>query len=876
MSRLALKRVHAYDPHMHSEAQDAQDICQKQTAPVSILVVEDDPPVREFIENALSREGYNVMSAQEGGIALQTLLIHRFDIIITDLVMEPMNGIALLEEALRIWPWLGAIVFSGLMDDEKKLQLERLGVRTLINKPASRAEILEAVNKEATLIQQRFAGEKPISLLQIQNQLSILRENIRTAVEADSLEQALSNLSRDLGQAIPSIATAILTRQNSGENAILVGTLQRCVSDTFIDSLRALIVKRFNLLSGETVREDITLTSSGIAMDNQRGIETPEKTLTFPVINNGVITGLLAMVPAEGYRCSDADISFLYHAANHLTTVLVAFHRIRELAVRDELTGLYNRHHLQDEITSIWQMAVRYGFSIGVLIIDIDHFKSINDNYGHLVGDHVLSEMASIVQSTCRGSDLIARYGGDEIVIILRDTDLNSLGKLARRLVEAVRKHVFFAGKHDVHCTVSIGAAGYKAIDGNLPSSDVLFARADEALYAAKHNGRDRSHIWNAQEKNENPTNKTGEDSDGESPEASMPVPSVLVVDDDRSVLKVTEVLLEMEGYQSKLFEHGQEAFEAIAADPGTFNVALIDLNLNDMNGLKLIEQINSVDHAMVKIVITGEATLDNAVKSLRHGAYDFIQKPIQREVLRLTLHRALEYHRLRVENEEYQHNLEEMVRRKSAELTKALERTQTSFDFTLRAMAAMLDAREHNTGAHSQRVQEITSLIASDFRVDPQTLADIRQGALLHDIGKIAVPDDILLKEGPLNDEEWATMRKHVETGYQLLSQSEDLKGAAELMLCHHEAYDGSGYPRGIKGDTIPLGARIFSLVDAYDAMRSNRPYRQGFDRETALKEVRDHSGTQFDPQVVDVFCKRIDEIENMGNWDAITETQE
>ena len=834
-------------------------------SPINVLVLDDDNTLCELIEQCLTQCGCNVMTAREGGKGLQILLSHRFDVIVTDLMMEPMDGITFLEEALRIWPWMGVVIISGFAVGEARTRAAAIGVQTILDKPLSFAELTRSVMDEAERMRNRIAGSNSASLDHIQYQLNILRENTRTAMEATSLEQALGNLSRDLGLALPSVATAILSRQEKDGKAIMVGTLHRAVTQSFVGKVEELIQTRYQRLTGSAIPEHTRLQVSGIAVSDH-GIDDPGNAFTFPIISSGLVTGILAFVPPTDYVCSESDISFLYHAANHLTTVLIAFHRI-ELAVHDELTGLFNRHHLQNELPTIWHLAARYGFSTSIMILDIDHFKLVNDYYGHPAGDGVLRELAGITRQVCRNSDLIARYGGDEIIVLLPDAAPASLGKLANRLIEAVRTHVFCQNTQAIHCTVSIGAAGSRTGDGAMVSSETLLARADEALYVAKRNGRDRSYIWTEAETTAaSPDMPAGDHASGTG--AGTAAAHVLVVDDDSSVLKITQMLLEMDGFTSQLFETGKAAHEAVTANPGRFDVALIDLNLNDMNGLDLIKAISTIDNMLVKIVITGDATLDNAINSLRHGAYDFIQKPIQLNQLRITMNRAIEYHRLRVENQEYQQNLEEMVRQKSIELTNALQRTRDSFDFTLRAMASMLDAREHATGAHSQRVQDITCMIARDFGMHEKQLADIRQGALLHDIGKIATPDAILLKEGPLNDEEWTIMRQHVMTGYELISKSPDLKQTAELMRCHHEKFDGSGYPNGLKGDQIPLGARIFTLVDAYDAMRSDRPYRKGITRAAAIAEIRRNSGTQFDPAVVEVFMRRTDEIENIGNW--------
>jgi len=496
------------------------------------------------------------------------------------------------------------------------------------------------------------------------------------------------------------------------------------------------------------------------------------------------------------------------------------------------------------------------------MMIDVDHYKSVNDTYGHKIGDEVLREVSGLVRSAFRSLDLLVRYGGDELVVILPDAAPDCLASLSRRLLDLVREHAFGTDSHALHCTVSIGAAGINLGDDVDVDGETMLARADEALYAAKRNGRDRYVIWSKQ----TPWQALGE----KNTPADRPPPSsnprVVLVDDDPVVTQIMEKLLLAEGFALRAFTNGPDALAAVTAAPNEFQVALVDLHLDGKSGLELIKEFHQAAPLMVKIVITGDATLENAVESLRHGAYDFLQKPVRGPMLCLVLNRALEYHRLMAENRQYQQNLEARVQLKSQELTGSLTRTRKALDFTLHALTSMLESREQETGAHGRRVQEITCLLARDFGMDESQLAEMRQGALLHDIGKIGTPDAILLKQGPLTDAERVVMREHVKTGYDLISSSPDLKAAAELMLCHHEAYDGSGYPRGLRGEQIPLGARIFAVVDAYDAMRSDRPYRQGMSRSAALAELKRNSGSQFDPVVVETFLKRIDDIEKIG----------
>lgn len=170
-------------------------------------------------------------------------------------------------------------------------------------------------------------------------------------------------------------------------------------------------------------------------------------------------------------------------------------------------------------------------------------------------------------------------------------------------------------------------------------------------------------------------------------------------------------------------------------------------------------------------------------------------------------------------------------------------------------ALAAALDAREHETGLHSKRVASHTMVLAKRFSEDAAMLRQVYWGALLHDIGKIGVPDAILLKHGPLNDAEWDSMRQHPEIGRRILAEVPHLKQASEIVFCHEERFDGSGYPRRLKGDDIPLWARLFAIIDTLDAITSDRPYRKGLGFDVAAAEIQRMSGSQFDPLAVEAF---------------------
>ncbi len=856
-------------PNMSEESAPQRVESNANGTPTRVLVLDDEPALRDVVSRSLTMSGCTVVTAADGCEGLQTLLSQPFDVIVSDLMMEPMDGITFLTEALRIRPWLGVVVFSGYIQPHIRDRAHELGVTTILEKPISYAQLIAGVQEEARKTRVRLTDPNHAALAYMQQQLGLMREISRAAVESPSLPEALQRLASGFSGILPTAATGIFSLED--EQAMLVISLVETVSPDFVRAMEHSMRSRYELLSGSKVDPDLNAEVSG-PTPTEGGTPPPAEFLSVPIVVGAQIKGLLTLSPLDGRTGGGADTSILYHAANHLSTVLIAFHRISELAVRDELTGLFNRRHLQHELDSVWQIGRRYGFKTGIVIIDIDHFKTINDTYGHPVGDDVLRELAELAQRHCRTSDVMARYGGDELVMILPDAAGEALRSMAERLISTIRNHVFCKGTHNLHCTVSVGAAGSIAEDADMMDHTAVLARADQALYEAKRSGRDRYAVWTES----TPSLGLPDVGAADVTPATAPIVStpsrrgrVAVVDDDRAVLKILELLIESAGYDVEVFGTAAAITARLDADAGEIDVILVDLNLDDASGLDLLDGMEQSKPDLVKIVITGDATLDNAVESLRHGAYDFIQKPVQREQLTVTLSRAVEYRRLRGENRQYQNHLEDMVRQQSRDLSMSLDRMRESFEFTLEAMAAMLDARERATGQHSLRVQNVTHLLAVKMGIAGAQLETMRQGALLHDIGKIAIPDAILLKAGPLTEEEWTIMRTHPEVGYRIISRSPDLKAAAELVLSHHEHFNGRGYPRGLVGDDIDIGARVFSVVDAWDAMRSDRPYRKHMSVEDALAEIRRSDGAQFDPRIVRLFLTNITEIEETGAWE-------
>ncbi|GAC1663557.1 MAG: response regulator [Candidatus Acidiferrum sp.] len=332
-----------------------------------------------------------------------------------------------------------------------------------------------------------------------------------------------------------------------------------------------------------------------------------------------------------------------------------------------------------------------------------------------------------------------------------------------------------------------------------------------------------------------------------------MEMENILVVDDEEAIREVVSTMLESRGYHCTTVANGRAAQDQVKKC--TPDLVLSDMIMPEMDGIKLLEWMRQYDPEVPVIMVTAIHDISTALESIRRGAYDYILKPFEKDQLFLGVGRALQHRRLISENRSYQRNLEQLVEERTAQLTGALAQLEQSYDDTLEALGSALDLKDAETEGHCQRVTAFCISIAKTMPVPAPYLPVLARAAFLHDIGKMAVPDRILRKPGPLTNDEKEIMRTHCDIGYNMLIRIPFLRDAAEIVLAHQEFFDGTGYPRGLKGDEIPLGARIFTIADSMDAMISDRPYRKALPLAHAREEIQRCAGTQFDPKVVDVF---------------------
>jgi len=298
------------------------------------------------------------------------------------------------------------------------------------------------------------------------------------------------------------------------------------------------------------------------------------------------------------------------------------------------------------------------------------------------------------------------------------------------------------------------------------------------------------------------------------------------------------------------------------------YGVVLAAIHQRDLAGHELIPYLRKVSPDTVPIFLSEGTTPGNTVKAFRAGAFEVIQMPISLKAIESAVDKAFDKFELKRLKDRYHNHLEELVAERTAELDRALEEIENSYRMTLKALVQALETRDSETHGHSERVVTFSLRLGYELGLEKDALRDLELGALLHDIGKIGVPDAVLHKPAKLNKQEWAKMKLHPLHGQAILRNIQFLEGAGRIVAQHHEKWDGSGYPIGMRGEDIELGARIFAVVDAFDAIISNRVYREGRPYQAALEEIEKFSGTQFDPMVVEAF-KRVPS----DDWETLRE---
>ena len=321
----------------------------------------------------------------------------------------------------------------------------------------------------------------------------------------------------------------------------------------------------------------------------------------------------------------------------------------------------------------------------------------------------------------------------------------------------------------------------------------------------------------------------------------------ILIVDDEPGIRKFLSRVVESLGYDFAEAADGEEGLQVFIRHD--IDLIVSDIRMPRANGLELLKQVHMIKPDVVVIMITAFDDSSTVKEALKAGAYDYINKPLDLDEVIYSIERGVEKVRFLNRLKDYQRDLEKQVTKQTQEIKRV-------FTGALSALANALEARDKYTRGHSRRVTAWTVKIAEALNRPEIEIEQIRLGGIFHDIGKIGIKDNILNKPGKLTPDEFDHIKKHPLIAVDIIGDLID-REVLDIVLYHHEHFDGTGYPSGLKGKKIPLGARILAIADSWDAMTSERPYRRALPREIALKEIRENSGIQFDPEITAVFLR-------------------
>lgn len=488
-------------------------------------------------------------------------------------------------------------------------------------------------------------------------------------------------------------------------------------------------------------------------------LDTPQKPLlpdslaaiALPVFYAEQLHGVMYVESSVAIEFSDEEILLLRTLADLIAGALhnaYSFQKAQEQAITDGLTGVKTHRFFMEALSAEWKRSTRAGRAFALVLMDLDRFKFVNDFYGHLEGDLVLQRVGHILETNCRRSDVVARYGGDEFVILMPETNMEHARQLATKLRGWVSADPLLREKN---ISASFGIACYP-LHGSSPQE--LIQVADASMYLSKHQGGNA--VSTADHFDPNEAKKWKRD--------------VL-----EAYLGVT---------LKRLFATGPEAFDEIYSRLKQFTESLA----------------------------ATEPVSGKAISATADGPQNLPQAVLD----------------------------------------------------TVTSLAYAIDAKDHYTQGHSQKVSAYAALIAESMNMSDAEVEEVRLGGVLHDIGKVAIPENILNKNGPLNPEEWETMKSHVSFGAKILDPLTPLARIREMVLHHHEFFDGSGYPNALTGEQIPLGARIIAVADAYDTITSDRTYKKGRTSIEALAELERCANAQFDGAIVEVFVRTMRQMPN------------
>jgi ribonuclease P protein subunit RPR2 len=796
---------------------------------LSLLICDDSPEARELVKASLAGqpEIEVVAEAEDGGQAVALAAATRPDIVLMDVRMPLIDGIDATRRIRELLPKVRIVAYAGSDDADDVMAMMEAGADAYCLKGAPLWELERAL-----------AGASD-PLMRLAHGIS---RSVRGSGIADLVARELAELTG------ASFAATYLASEGSLSLAALAGP----AAPVSFRSAPGVVARAFTEL--RLARAD----THELGELYRLGVACAEA-VSAPLCADGEALGaVLVVLPANLQAKADAEL--VSAVADLASAGLANERRLAQTyaeARRDALTGLANKRAFDECLETALRDAAEKDKSVSLVVFDLDDFKDVNDQEGHLVGDEVLREVGRVLMRVIRADDEVFRIGGEEFAIVVNGTSAVAVGvaeRMRAALAEYRRGHML--------PTVSVGIAAYPK---HASAAEDLLRRGDTALYAAKFAGKNRVQVFSGERVDAPVPHVTveAEASPDPSPRGERGL-RLLVVDDDaalRILLRTTFEVVDIEVEEADSAEAASERIASCAP-----NVVVLDVGMPGMDGLTFCRQLKA-DPATAGIGVVLLTGTDGGTEeaAAECGADAFLRKPFSP----LELLNAVE----RIAGGLYEGPFsladnppEEQLILYAQDLRRLLEvergqrvLIQGAYRETVTALAGALESKDIGTGAHSQRVQRYAIELARGL--DPDLLEDesVEYGFLLHDVGKIGIPDKVLLKRGSLSSSEKRLLETHTVLGEQLLSGVALLQGKGlQIVRHHHERWDGQGYPDGLGQTEIPLGARVFAVADALDAMTSDRPYRPAQTWEAAAAEIAREAGRQFDPSVVEAFRDR------------------
>jgi len=781
-----------------------------------LLLCDDSREARVALKTMLASEPAIevVGEAADGREAIARAETLRPDVVLMDVAMPVLDGIDATRRIKELLPATRIIAFAGSEEGEIVSAMLEAGASAYCVKGAPLWELTRAITSSS-------------------DGLVHLAQTLARGVNGQSAGQIVA---RELAVLVSDAATAVYVA--AGDVALSLGGSSGFPSGAPLSSAPGLAVRAFRCGAPAQADRDELAELARLGVPASAALAVPLAS-DGEVLGSLVVASLADVVPDEETVFAVADLAATAIQAERALALTFAEAR------RDALTGVPNRRALEERLADL----LARGRTTSLVLFDLDDFKAINDAEGHAAGDETLCEVARVCQRALRADEDVYRLGGDEFVVVI-EGGREVAARVGTRLRGALLRHRRRRELPSISCGVATGPE-----DG--ADAGALLRRADRALYAAKRSGKNQVVSFSP---GIEPQEDTGSNEalHERAPVGGRRSPRLLIVEDDpvlRALLRTT-----LEVTDAAIAEAGAFASARVAIAAGRPDVVVLDPGLPDGDGLELCRELKAGPDAAGTAVLVLTGHDDQAEDDAREaGADAFLHKPFSPLELLACVGRLLSgSYEGPVRAPEPAPAGQLLFYAQDIRRLLEIERGQRAlleqaYNQTVTALAAALESKDTGTGAHSHRVERYASELASALA--PELLADpsLGYGFLLHDVGKISIPDRILLKPGALTPSERRVLQTHTVLGEQMLRGVSVLQGEGlKVVRSHHERWDGRGYPDGLRGEEAPLGARIFAVADALDAMTSNRPYRAAGRWDDALTEIVAESGHQFDPNVV------------------------